>query len=202
MATRDGWPALFASAFAQSRNAMVLLDERRCVIDVNGAFVKLTGRARKDVLAHPVGDIVVDGPLLTEPEWRDSMAKSRFHGEATLYHADGSEVSVQWGATTETVTGRRLVLVVALSTSRWGARFRRTESSERDSATLSGREREVVQLVARGETGPEIAAELGISNETVRTHVRNAMTKLGARSRAHLVAKALGEAHLHVALTG
>jgi DNA-binding CsgD family transcriptional regulator len=27
--------------------------------------------------------------------------------------------------------------------------------------------------------------------------VRNAMTKLGARSRAHLVAKALGEPHLH-----
>jgi len=34
-------------------------------------------------------------------------------------------------------------------------------------------------------------AELGISEETVKTHVRNAMAKLGARSRAHLVAKAL-----------
>jgi DNA-binding CsgD family transcriptional regulator len=47
--------------------------------------------------------------------------------------------------------------------------------------------------VAQGRTGPEIADELHISPDTVRTHVRNAMTKLAARSRAHLVAKALGD---------
>ena len=46
-----------------------------------------------------------------------------------------------------------------------------------------------------GETGPEIAEQLHISHATVRTHVRNAMAKVGARSRAHLVAKALGDGH-------
>jgi ATP/maltotriose-dependent transcriptional regulator MalT len=50
---------------------------------------------------------------------------------------------------------------------------------------------ELVQLVAH--TGAEFADQLHISHDTVRTHVRNAMTKLGARSRAHLVAKALGD---------
>jgi DNA-binding CsgD family transcriptional regulator len=60
---------------------------------------------------------------------------------------------------------------------------------------LSAREREVVRLVAAGETGPEIAEHLHISHATVRTHVRNAMAKVGARSRAHLVAKALGDGH-------
>ncbi len=44
-----------------------------------------------------------------------------------------------------------------------------------------------------GRSGPEIAYELHIAHDTVRTHVRNAMTKLGARSRAHLVAKALSD---------
>jgi len=34
---------------------------------------------------------------------------------------------------------------------------------------------------------------LHIAHETARTHVRNAMTKLGARSSAQLVAKALGD---------
>jgi DNA-binding CsgD family transcriptional regulator len=34
---------------------------------------------------------------------------------------------------------------------------------------------------------------LHISPDTVRTHVRNAMTKMGARSRAQLVAKVLGD---------
>jgi DNA-binding CsgD family transcriptional regulator len=42
-------------------------------------------------------------------------------------------------------------------------------------------------------SGPEIADELQIAHDTVRTHVRNAMGKAGARSRAHLVAKAIGE---------
>ena len=50
--------------------------------------------------------------------------------------------------------------------------------------------------MAEGQSGPEIAEELHISHDTVRTHVRNAMTKLGARSRAHLVAKAFAEAHV------
>jgi len=41
----------------------------------------------------------------------------------------------------------------------------------------------------------EIADELQISHNTVRTHAFNAMTKLNARSRAHLVAKALAGGH-------
>jgi DNA-binding CsgD family transcriptional regulator len=42
-------------------------------------------------------------------------------------------------------------------------------------------------------TGAELADKLHISHDTVRTHVPCATTKLGARSRAHLVAKALGD---------
>jgi DNA-binding CsgD family transcriptional regulator len=49
--------------------------------------------------------------------------------------------------------------------------------------------------VALGNTGPEIADELQISNNTVRTHLGNSMKKVGACSRAELVAKALGEGH-------
>jgi DNA-binding NarL/FixJ family response regulator len=58
---------------------------------------------------------------------------------------------------------------------------------------LTKRELDVVSLIALGATGPEIADELQVTHNTVRTHARNAMTKLGARSRAHMVAKALAE---------
>ena len=92
------------------------------------------------------------------------------------------------GATSDQATD---FLVVALHTSRWGARFRRTPDVRSDGKSLTGREREVIGLVALGQTGPEIADELGIAHDTVRTHVRHAMDKLGARSRAHLVAKAM-----------
>jgi DNA-binding CsgD family transcriptional regulator len=189
----DGWSTLFASAFTQSRNPMILVDGERSIVDANGAFVHLLSRPRSLMLGRRLSGLVADGPLATGPEWREALAQGRFNGEASLLHADGSRVAVQWAACTEVATGRRLVLFVALTTSRRGAHFRR-ELDGGPRRGLSRREHEVVQRVALGETGPEIAAELGIAHETVRTHVRSAMKKLGARSRAHLVAKALGEA--------
>jgi DNA-binding NarL/FixJ family response regulator len=56
---------------------------------------------------------------------------------------------------------------------------------------LSAREREILGLLANGNSNPEIAARLFISPETVRTHVRNAMTKLEADTRTQAVALAL-----------
>jgi DNA-binding NarL/FixJ family response regulator len=54
-------------------------------------------------------------------------------------------------------------------------------------ADLTGREREVVGLVAEGLTNQEIAERLTMSPATARTHVSRAMVKLGARDRAQLV---------------
>ena len=56
---------------------------------------------------------------------------------------------------------------------------------------LSPREREMLDLLAAGLTGAEIARRLYLSPETVRTHVRNAMVKLRAHTRIHAVALAL-----------
>jgi PAS domain S-box-containing protein len=193
MARDQGWTGLFSSAFTQSRNAMSLVDEGRRHVDVNGAYLRLLGYSRDDLLGRPIWELVRDGPQIHDAEWAAALAEGRFTGETELICADGSFVAVQWGATAENVTGRRLVLFVALSTSRWGSRFRREPPPEPAGAGLSAREREVVRLVALGASGPEIADELLISHNTVRTHVRNAMTKAGARSRAHLVARAIGE---------
>jgi len=187
------WAQLFSTAFTQSRNAMVLLDDARQHVDVNGAYVKLLGYRRDECIGQPIWGFVVGGPLNSPAQWKAALAEGRFNGEAKLQSADGSTVAVQWAATTEVVTGRQLVLFVALSTSRWGPRFRRAIGPQQVPIALSKREREVVRLIALGNTGPEIADELRIAHDTVRTHARNAMTKAGARSRAHLVAKALGE---------
>jgi len=192
MARHDGWSGLFSTAFRQSSNAMVLVDARRRQVDANGAYLKLLGYTRGAVIGTPVYAFVADGPLASSQEWDAAMASGRFTGETELVCASGARVSVQWGASVEVVTGRRLVLFVVLSTSRWGRRFRRV-STEPEPGTLTRREREIVRLVANGSSGPEIAGELQIAHDTVRTHVRNAMTKVGARSRAHLVAKALGD---------
>jgi DNA-binding NarL/FixJ family response regulator len=56
---------------------------------------------------------------------------------------------------------------------------------------LTRREREIFTLLAEGLKGPEIADLLVLSPDTIRTHVRNGMLSLGARTRAHGVAIAL-----------
>lgn len=57
---------------------------------------------------------------------------------------------------------------------------------------LSNREREVFELLADGLSGAQIAERLVLSPETVRTHIRNAMAKLGASTRSQAVVLALG----------
>ncbi len=183
---------LFTAAFKQSKNAMLLADGTRTIVDVNGAHVKLSGYDRSTLVGRHVYEFVV-GPPASPEEWRKQLVDGRSTGETELRCADGAKVAVQWAATTEVVTGSYLVLFVALATSRWGVRFRRSEPPKPEPGTLSAREMEIVRLVAFGSTGPEIADELQISHNTVRTHLRNAMSKLDARSRAHLVAKTIGD---------
>jgi DNA-binding CsgD family transcriptional regulator len=58
-------------------------------------------------------------------------------------------------------------------------------------ASLTRREREILGLLADGMSGAQIAAKLVLSPETVRTHVRNAMAKLGASTRSQAVVLAM-----------
>ncbi|MFD7843118.1 response regulator [Nocardia sp. NPDC059764] len=59
--------------------------------------------------------------------------------------------------------------------------------AEETLSVLTDREREIVALVGEGLSNTEIGTRLGLSPATARTHVGNAMRKLGARDRAQLV---------------
>lgn len=80
-----------------------------------------------------------------------------------------------------------------------GARMVQAELEERDRATadpLSGREREVLRLLAEGHTNQEIAARLYISVRTAETHRAHIMQKLGLTTRAELVRHAIDQGML------
>lgn len=68
---------------------------------------------------------------------------------------------------------------------------RRRASAEAPSANLSDRERQILSLVARAKSNRQIGAELGITEGTVKRHMRNIFTKLGAVSRIDAVNKAV-----------
>jgi DNA-binding NarL/FixJ family response regulator len=69
---------------------------------------------------------------------------------------------------------------------------RREDSTEAERADrLSLRERQILQLMAEGLIGKEIAARLTISPHTLRTHMQNIMTKLGVHTKTQAVLVAL-----------
>ncbi|MEV4533973.1 LuxR C-terminal-related transcriptional regulator [Asanoa sp. NPDC049518] len=85
-------------------------------------------------------------------------------------------------------------LVVLLGRARRALRrhaVRRETRGPRAGSDLTERERDVLRLVARGEPSRRIAGQLGISAETVETHIRAGMRKLGARTRTAAAAMAL-----------
>ncbi|MFI6041532.1 response regulator [Nocardia sp. NPDC051321] len=51
--------------------------------------------------------------------------------------------------------------------------------------TLTAREHQVLLLIAKAYTNPEIADALGVGEQTVKTHVSNVLAKLGVRDRVH-----------------
>lgn len=61
---------------------------------------------------------------------------------------------------------------------------------EAEREALSGRERNIVELIAQGLSNKEIARDLGIAPETVKSHVKSIFVKLSVDKRAHAVARA------------
>ena len=85
------------------------------------------------------------------------------------------------GAPMSTQIARRVVEV-----------FQQAAPSEEATAGLSPREKEIIALLAKGYLYKEIASQLGISVETVRTHIHNTDEKLHVRSRTEAVMKVYG----------
>lgn len=87
-------------------------------------------------------------------------------------------------------------LLLAVRTVAQGKRFLPPDIAQRLADRLgrpepSARELEVLALIAKGRSNKEIAAALGVSDETVKTHVSNLMQKLQAQDRAHAVTEAI-----------
>ena len=74
----------------------------------------------------------------------------------------------------------------------WRVLYEPADGPKRDTERepLSARERGIVELIAQGQSNKEIARTLGITPETVKTHVKNIFVKLAVEKRAHAVARA------------
>ena len=177
---------------------MALVDQDRCFVEVNEALLDLYEYTRAEVLGTYAGGTAIVDRATADAEWEQLVEAGELYGERVIEHVSGTQLSVSYAAHATSVGERWLALCVTLS-----ARSRpsgqellgpaRLASSDGPGSTLTARELEVVRLVALGSATRSIAADLGISPETVRTHVRNAAAKTGAHTRAELVAQLLAD---------
>ena len=180
------WEELFWLVFDRTANAIFVLDDQRLIVAVNHAALSLLGRLREDLVGTSLlGTMRSADRAEALRNWQAFRASGEYFGRRALVRADGSEVEIDFAARLASIRGRRVAIYVALP----GDESAPTQSSAMaGELLLTAREREVITHVALGDETDQIAEALYISPTTVRTHVRNAMVKLGAHTRAQLVA--------------
>jgi DNA-binding CsgD family transcriptional regulator len=168
---------------------MTIVDANRWVVSANGALQRLLSRGEEEVVGRSIDQSLppADRRAIAD-RWRAMLARGEGHGVQDLVVDRDMHTTVSYAAHVAHVGGRLVVLVVLMAD---GEGDGAVAGSDRPPAPLTPRELEVIGRVALGATSREIADDLFVTTETVRTHVRNAMAKTGTRTRAHLVAAAI-----------
>jgi DNA-binding NarL/FixJ family response regulator len=147
------------------------------------------------ILAQRAIDVVVLDPAVDAEGASRLTQAAKEHGAAVLFHTSGvPRVKGADGAVAAEGTSAEFVAAirtVARGETYMDARLSDGTEQQRAQGSLTTREREVCTLLATGLSGEKIAEKLFLSPETVRTHIRNAMQRLGVKTRAQLIAQAI-----------
>lgn len=174
--------------------ALVVVDDERRVLRVNDAWVQLFGYTPEEMRDKHLDDLLApESRPGIDMRWSDLMIRRATTARIRVVLADGQRAEVRYSALANVLPGRHVALFLSDTTP--GTPPLRPTRSKRV-GQLTVREQESLRLVALGMTTTAAAERLGISPETVRTHVRNAMNKLGARTRAQAIAIAMRDGEI------
>lgn len=176
---------LVATQIAENRQPdVILMDIRMPVLD----GIEATERIRKQGTQGP--RIL----LLTTFDTPELVVEGMRAGAAGYLLKDCSAEEL---CTAVRAVARGQVLLQASSAAQLLAGLHAQESPapknaslEAEKMGLTARELEVVRLIAQGHSNTEIAAELFVSDATVKTHINHIFSKLGARDRSQVIVKA------------
>ncbi len=183
-------------AILESEDDLAVVGEAADGAEVAG----LVRRVRPDVVLMDVRMPVVDGIAATEhllsvvPDPPKIIVVTTFDNDDYVYsalRAGASGFVLKRARPEELVAAVRTVcagdsLLYPSALRRMAARHAVTGSRLRDTG-LTERERQVLRLMAAGLSNAEIAGELFLGVETVKTYVGNVLAKLGARDRTQAV---------------
>jgi PAS domain S-box-containing protein len=162
---------------------MFLTDADRLVVDANAAATTLLGLPLQELLQLQVDDL-----------WRGETGSALMR-EWHHFDGEGSRVG-DVVVEPRGILVRYVVIANVLAGRHLGILFRQAAPSGHGPLLLTEREREVLGLVALGESLASIADRLALSHGTVRDHARAARAKLGARTLAQATAIAVRDGHI------
>ena len=181
-AAADGEQAL--DLVAEYKPDAILLDLHMPVLDGIGAIRRLTAE-------HPEVAIVVLTTYADDTSVLDALrAGARSYLTKDADHADIAQ-ALHAAVGGLTVFDPRVHATLLAATAASGKPEPAAAAPLPDD--LTQREAEILGMIARGMTNPEIAAQLFLSNHTVKTHISRIFAKTGSRDRA----AAIGYAHRH-----
>ena len=170
---------------------MLWLDNDREIIGANAAARLFLRRPLRQVRALRVDDLI---PAAAMPEleqgWRTLMGDGLDSGTIPVRLPDGPAATVDFCSVANLLPGAHLVVATP---TRWpdDELMDYVPIDVPRPGALTARERDVLTLVAHGLDVRAISERLALSPSTVKTHLRNALRRLGARNRAHAIAIAM-----------
>jgi PAS domain S-box-containing protein len=196
-------PTITAAAALDAIEEGVLVHDAEHIVYANRAAGELLGLDRNELrglaqLAPPGEYLSESGAPLPAEEWPAANAlrtgrpqRPRVMG---IRRSDGD---LRWVRVSARPFGRSVLTslldITALRRAQHdvAALAARLGANGASKGVLSPREHEVVEALAAGLTGEQVAERLGITPATVRVHIRNATGKLGASTRTQAVALAV-----------
>jgi PAS domain S-box-containing protein len=174
--------------------ALLAANDAREIVRANDRWCAMTGYDHHQVAGMRIDDMLApESRPGIDMRWSDLRATGLATARIVLLRPDGARLAVRYGAFANVLPGVHVAAYLAEPGQ--DTRLLRPQRARR-AGQLTRREQESLRLVAMGMTTTAAAEQLGISPETVRTHVRNAMNKLGARTRAQAIAVAMRDGEI------
>jgi DNA-binding CsgD family transcriptional regulator len=189
------------AGFDNSPHPMLMADDQRRWICGNAAASELLRTSQGEIPWRTMDDFTTPtGIARLDRHWNAFLATGAAEGWYELQVPSADSITVEFSAIANVQPGRHLSVFIqsegrgiadARDPSAPHASWAPVASAGSSPTRLTTREREMITLIAGGGQSVGMADDLFLSPETVKTHVQNAMTKLGAHTRAHAVAIAL-----------
>jgi DNA-binding CsgD family transcriptional regulator len=180
----------------RTRHPVLLTDGARWCLEGNAAISALLGVAREELALHRIDDFVPRRwRRALDARWKGFETGATTAGALLLITAGGQEITAGYTAASNLAADRHLIVFERIDGVRYGP-WLASSARRRDVPILRPREREVLSLVAAGRTSAGIALHLELSRNTVESHIRNAVVRLGAANRTHAVVMALGRGEI------